>query len=77
VISSITLTGDSAFRVYSPPDGSPNPTTTTIAANKSAFFSLLFRPLSAGDFTGNVSIQSNAENAPSQDIPVLGTGVAP
>lgn len=77
VLTSVTLTGDSAFRVYNPPDNSPNPTLTTIPANESAYYSVLFRPPAAGSFTGNVNIASNAQNAPSQDIPVLGTGVAP
>lgn len=77
VLSSVTLTGSPAFRVYAPPDGSPNPTATTVQANQSAYYSLLFRPPAAGSFTGNVNIQSNAQNAPSQDIAVLGTGVAP
>jgi centrosomal CEP192-like protein len=77
VISSLTLTGDSAFHKYSPTDGTTNPTLMTVAANKTSYFAIVFAPGSATSFTGNVNIQSNAENTPSLDIPVLGTGVNP
>jgi len=89
VINSVTLSGDSCFRKYAPTDGTSNPTLVPdagsvpsgaialVPANKSSYFTLLFNPTTAGTFSGNVNIQSNAENAPSQDIPVSGTAEAP
>ncbi|HEY8207113.1 MAG TPA: hypothetical protein VIG99_06520 [Myxococcaceae bacterium] len=89
VINSVTLSGDNCFHRYSPSDGTSNPTLvadagtvpsgaiTVIPANKSSYYSILFNPTSAGTFSGNVSIQSNAENTPSKDIPVSGTAEAP
>jgi hypothetical protein len=72
VLSAVTLTGDPAFRKFAPTDGTTNPTTTTIEANKTAYFALLFNPTAAGTFTGTVNIASNAENSPSLDVPVSG-----
>lgn len=77
VLSSVTLTGDSCFHKYAPTDGTTNPTDMTIMANKSSYLTLLFTPTAPGTFNGNVNIASNAENAPSQDIPVSGTAEAP
>jgi len=77
VLSSVTLTGDAPFRKYSPTDGSTNPSLMTVPANKTSYFSILFNPTAAGSFTGNVNIASNAENSPSLDVPVSGTGVNP
>jgi len=89
VITQVRLTGDSAFARYVPTDGSPNPTIpssdagvpsgalTLVPANKSSYYVLTFTPPAVGTYSGNVNIASNAENAPSQDIPVLGEGVAP
>jgi hypothetical protein len=74
VLSSVTLTGDSAFSKLQPASGS-NPTLTTIPGNKSSFLTIVFTPAAARDYTGTVNIASNAENKPSQDVPVLGTGV--
>src|SRR3954463_9712385 len=76
-LSSVTLTGDGVFRKLVPTDGTTNPTLMTIPANKSSYFSLLFNPTAAGTFTGNVNIQSNAENSASLDIPVSGTASNP
>jgi len=76
-LSSLTLSGDPAFRKYVPNDGTTNPTLMTIPANKTSYFALLFNPTAAGTFTGNVNIQSNAENTPSLDIPVSGTASTP
>lgn len=77
VLSSVTLTGASCFRKYAPTDGTTNPTLMTIPANKTSYFALLFAPTTAGAFTGNVNIQSNAENLPALDVPVSGTAENP
>jgi len=77
MLTSLTLTGDSVFRKFAPTDGSTNPTLMTVPANKTSYFSLLFNPTVAGTFTGNVNIQSNAENTPSLDIPVSGLACNP
>ncbi len=51
-------------------------TPVTLAAGKSANFTVAFSPLSAGSVTGNVTISSTATN-PTLTIPLSGTGVAP
>ncbi|HVE87612.1 MAG TPA: choice-of-anchor D domain-containing protein [Myxococcales bacterium] len=75
VLTSVTLTGDSAFAKYQ--SATANPTLTTIPANKSSYLVLVFTPPAVGTYAGNVNIQSNAQNAPSQDVPVSGEGVPP
>lgn len=84
VITSVELTGGAPFCRPCPDrcgnttvgyDPCPNPTLLTVPGNKSSFFTVVFRPTTAGDYTGKVTIVSNAENAPSQEIQVLGTGV--
>lgn len=77
VLDSVTLSGDSAFRRFSPTDGTTNPTLMTVPANDTSYFSVLFNPTAAGSFTGNVNIKSNAENTPSLDVPVSGTAINP
>jgi hypothetical protein len=72
VLGSVTFTGDSAFKKFAPTDGTTNPSTMTILANKTSYFALLFNPTAAGTFTGNVNIQSNAQNTPSLDVAVSG-----
>jgi hypothetical protein len=88
VITQVSLTGDSVFTRYRPPDNSPNPTIpmhptdagvpsgaiTLVPANKSSYYSVLFTPTADRNYSGTVTIQSNAENAPSQEIQLLGIG---
>ncbi len=50
-------------------------TPTTIAAGRSATFSLLFAPTTAGSLIGSVSIASDAPSSPNA-VAVSGTGVA-
>ena len=48
---------------------------TTMAANASTTFSVVFAPASPGSVTGSVSLVSNASNSPLA-IPLSGTGIA-
>ena len=50
-------------------------TPVTIAAGKTATFSVLFAPTTAGSLNGSVSISSNASNSPTA-VALSGTGVA-
>lgn len=50
-------------------------TPATIAAGKTATFSVLFAPTTAGSLTGSVSITSNAPNSPAT-VALSGTGTA-
>jgi len=68
VISGTTLTGDPAFTKN-------GPSTTTLKSNEQTFVQLIFTPTAAGNFSAKLNIASNAENAPSQDVPVTGKGI--
>lgn len=89
-VASITLSGDPVFTRYRPSDGTANPThppedagvtvppgtLTIVTANRSSYYTLTFTPTADRSYTGTATIQSNAENSPSVEIPVLGTGCA-
>ncbi len=68
VISGVTLTGDPAFTKN-------GPSSTTLKSNEQTFIQLIFTPPAAGPYTAKLTIASNADNAPSQDVPVTGKGI--
>ena len=47
----------------------------TVGAGQSVTFNVTFAPQSAGSFSGNVAVKSNAQN-PTLNIPLSGTAVA-
>jgi hypothetical protein len=70
VLSSVTLSGDSAFTM----DG---PLTTTLAYKKRTYVRVIFAPTEAKAYTGTITIASNAANSPSLQVAITGKGVTP
>lgn len=71
IISSATLTGDSAFALSTEPSTFP----ATIAGNKYFYMRVIFTPTAAKLYTGRITVQSNAQNSPSQEFQVTGCGL--
>jgi hypothetical protein len=75
-ISGSTLAGDSAFRVQGPYD--PNQQlATSVPAGQSVAYNVTFTPTQAKEYSGTLTINSNAANSPSDVINLAGCGVAP
>lgn len=70
-ITSANFSGDSAFTVTTEPGTLP----ATIKGNKYFFVRVIFAPTEARAYSGKITIQSNAEKAPSLEIPISGCGV--
>ena len=70
-ISTANYTGDSAFKVTTEPTMLP----ATIKGNKSFYVRVVFAPTEARLYTGKLTVQSNGENAPSQEFEISGCGV--
>ena len=68
VISSVTLTGDSAFTL----DG---PTSNEVKGKDHTFLRVIFAPTQSKTYSGTLNILSNAENAPQKTVAVTGAGV--
>lgn len=76
VISDITLEGQ-YFRLNDSDPNTPLPIGTAIQTYDRAFIQVFFEPDAAGDFTGTLTIQSNADNEPTKTIGLNGRGVNP
>lgn len=70
ILTSATLTGDSAFRIN-------GPLSMRITGNKKTFVQVIFTPTDAKSYSGTVTIASNAENAPSATVALQGVGIRP
>ncbi|MDP2273553.1 MAG: hypothetical protein Q8N23_35110 [Archangium sp.] len=70
-ITSATFSGDTAFTLSTEPSTLP----ATIKGNKNFFIRVLFAPTEAKLYTGKITVQSNAELAPSLEFDVSGCGV--
>lgn len=75
-LSSVTLAGSGAFsrlpQRTNPADGGiiTNPTSTSIEPRQRSYFALIFNPPREGMYNAQVTINSNAENAPTKVIDV-------
>ncbi len=74
VLESVTTNGDPAFRYVASWDGGIG-VGAVIKGKQKAFMTVYFKPAQAKAYTGNITIKSNAENAPSKSIGVSGCGV--
>lgn len=72
VIESVTKTGPdaAAFELT-------GPTKTTLKGLERAFLRIVFTPTAERVYNATITIKSNAENAPTKDIPVSGRGIVP
>jgi hypothetical protein len=76
VLTSVDLSGSGAFsklpQQVNMEDGGiiTNPTAMTIEPRKRSYLTLIFNPPREGVFTGQVTITSNAENAPTKVVDV-------
>ena len=70
ILSTATLTGDSAFRMT-------GPLSMRITGNKKTFVQVIFTPAEAKPYSGTVTITSNAENAPTATVALQGVGIRP
>lgn len=70
VIQSVDLSGDSAFTMQ-------GPDVKTVPSGTSALVTVYFAPDSAGQFTGTLTITSNAQNAPTKEVALSGLGIDP
>lgn len=76
VISDITVEGQ-YFRLNSNDPNAELPVNVAIQTYDRAFIQVFFEPDEAGDFTGTLTIESNADNEPSKVIGLNGRGVNP
>jgi hypothetical protein len=77
-ITSITTSGDPAFQFTSSWDQTPNDNKvegTSVAPNKTAAIEVQFRPTEGRAYTATLTVQSNAQNAPSKTFQISGCGV--
>lgn len=79
VINSVSLTGDSQFSV----DG-PSPCLNTdggvpceVKGKGRTFIRIIFAPTQERNYSASITINSNAENAPTKVVGVTGRGIAP
>jgi hypothetical protein len=70
-VSAVTLSGDSAFSVKTEPATLP----AAIKGKQYFFVQVSFAPTQAKLYSGTLTIQSNAENTPSQVIQLSGCGI--
>jgi len=85
VVSSIAVTGDQALSLQTPviiqpvalPDGGTGSTTSnTLQSNKTGFLTVQCAPPpQLGTYTGQLTIQSNAENKPTKTVDITCTAV--
>ena len=68
VISSATLAGDSVFTMV-------GPSTTQIHGLQSAFITVYFAPTAEQVYNATLTINSNAQNAPTKTVNVTGKGI--
>lgn len=70
-VSSATISGDPAFTLTTEPATLP----ATIKGNKYFYMRVVFAPTEARAYSAKITVQSNAENAPSREFQVSGCGV--
>lgn len=68
VIQSVSLSGSSAFDIA---DG---PSPKTVPSGQASFIQVSFTPSSAKQYTGTLTIVSNAQNTPKLEISLSGLG---
>lgn len=69
-ISAASFSGDSAFMFSTQPE-----VPAAIKGNKTFYMRVLFAPTEAKAYSGKITVQSNAANAPSLEFTVSGCGV--
>lgn len=69
-LTSVTLSGDPEFTAT-------RPTSMDIAADAGSDVTITFSPMNVGQFSGRITIQSNAKNVPTAGITVMGVGKQP
>lgn len=78
-VSSVQLTGDSAFTMQvsydAPSGGTGTDLPATIKVNKYMFLQVVFAPTAAKQYNGTITLTSNAANAPTQTFTLSGCGV--
>ncbi|MFP2904452.1 hypothetical protein ACLESD_05230 [Pyxidicoccus sp. 3LFB2] len=75
-VTDITLAAPSQFKLVLPEGFTPG-TPLALETNKRAFFTVEFRPTEVKEYTGTVTIKSNAANAAEKVIRLNGLGVDP
>jgi hypothetical protein len=68
VISTVTYSGDGAFKMNGPEK-------KTLGAREFTFIQTIFTPTADKVYSGTITIMSNAENAPTKTIGVSGRGI--
>lgn len=69
-LTSVTLSGDSAFMMTPPPK-------TMLKQREFTFVQLSFKPTEEKVYSGTLTIVSDAENAPMKTVAVTGRGIKP
>ncbi|MBU8894449.1 hypothetical protein DRW03_30470 [Corallococcus sp. H22C18031201] len=75
-ITDIAVSGPSEFKL-TPPEGWVAGQPLKLETNAKTFIQVTFSPKKAGDFTGKLTVQSNAANTPSLEIPLTAKGINP
>lgn len=69
-VTKVTFSGDSAFAMKVEP-----PVPASVVGNKYLFINVIFAPTQAKAYSGTITVESNAENNPTQTFAVSGCGV--
>jgi large repetitive protein len=69
-LSSVTLSGDPEFTAT-------RPSSMDIAADAGSDITITFSPMDVRQYSGRITIQSNAKNVPTAGITVMGLGKQP
>ena len=75
-LTEFTLSGPPVFTL-TPPEGFEPGTPLRLETNKTAFVQVTFKPTDDVEYTGTLTIKSNAANEPVKEIVLRGKGVNP
>ncbi|MCP3105045.1 hypothetical protein LZ198_39885 [Myxococcus sp. K15C18031901] len=75
-ITDIVLSGPSDFRIKLPEGFTPG-TPLQVATNKRVFIEVGFKPREAREYTGSITIKSNAGNLPEKVVTLNALGIQP